>query len=128
MKWDLPFVPLLPCILIEYLEAPHPFIMGLNSAYLDQINNENDIIVVDIDTGELLVPDAIDLVDFPALNLEALVQKLKKIGFNNVQKNILTGSPNNNWKSFKNYEKNLNYQQNLKLTDAFLDFYVILFG
>lgn len=37
-KWHLPYVPLLSYGLIEYLEAPHPFIMGLNSNYLDQIN------------------------------------------------------------------------------------------
>ena len=38
-KWLLPYVPLLPCGLIEYLEAPHPFIMGLNSNYVKQVND-----------------------------------------------------------------------------------------
>lgn len=128
LKWHLPFVPLLPCILTEYLEAPHPFIMGLNSTYLDQINNENDIIVVDIDTGELSVPYTVDLVEFPSSNLETLALKLTNIDFNNVQKKMLTGLPNNDWKSFKEYEKTLNYQQNIRITDTFLEFYVILFG
>ncbi len=102
--------------------------MGLNSTYLDQINNENDIIVVDIDTGELSVPNTVNLVEFPSSNLEALALKLTNIDFNNVQKKMLTGSPSNDWKRFKEYEKTLNYQQNIRITDTFLEFYVILFG
>ena len=84
-------MPLLPCVLIEYLEAPHPFIMGLNSKYLDQINNENDVIVVNIDTGKLIVPElTVELIDFPKANISLLKGKLNEIGFINVQKKILT--------------------------------------
>ena len=112
-KWHLPYVPLLSYALIEYLEAPHPFIMGLNSTFLDQISyvqrqtkpklllthhsisyfvqlKENDIIVVDIDKGELTVPDTVDIIDFPASNVATFVKKLSEIGFNNVHINLMT--------------------------------------
>ena len=40
-KWLLPCVPLLPLAQIEYIEAPHPFIMGYPSKQkmsIDQVN------------------------------------------------------------------------------------------
>lgn len=40
-KWLLPYVPLLPSSQLEYLEAPHPFIMGISSDLIDQINEVN---------------------------------------------------------------------------------------
>lgn len=38
-KWLLPNVPLLPCSQLEYLEAPHPFIMGIDADIADHINH-----------------------------------------------------------------------------------------
>ena len=60
-KWILPYVPLLPCSQLEYLEAPNPFIMGISSEFEDQINKENELILIDIDTGEVKIPDSIVL-------------------------------------------------------------------
>jgi hypothetical protein len=42
-KWLLPCVPLLPLAQIEYIEAPHPFIMGYPSKQkisIDQVKFE----------------------------------------------------------------------------------------
>ena len=40
-KWILPYVPLLPCAQVEYIEAPQPFIMGFNSAYRESVDEVN---------------------------------------------------------------------------------------
>ncbi len=37
-KWFFPYVPLLPSSQLEYLEAPNPFIMGIHSEFVNQIN------------------------------------------------------------------------------------------
>jgi hypothetical protein len=39
----LPYVPLLPSTLIEYIEAPQPFIMGFNSSSRSLIDEVNTI-------------------------------------------------------------------------------------
>lgn len=37
-KWLLPYVPLLPNDQLEYIEAPHPFIMGYNSEFITTVD------------------------------------------------------------------------------------------
>ena len=126
----LPFVPLLPSNLIEYLEAPHPFIMGLNSSNIDLINKENDIIIINIDTGAVIVPESVKetIINFPESNIASIKRKLSEVSFNNVQNIILTSRTQVDWNRYKNYEKKLNQRQNNKLTNIFLEFYVTLFG
>lgn len=89
-KWILPYVPLLPCSQLEYLEAPNPFIMGISSEFEDQINKENELILIDIDTGEVKIPDSIVLHSFPNSHLVLFKEKLKEVDFNFVQNQILT--------------------------------------
>lgn len=129
-KWMLPFVPLLPSSLIEYIEAPHPFIMGLNSKYIELINKENDVIIINIDMGALIVPDSVrdSIINFPETNITLIKRKLSEVSFNNVQNILLTSRTQIDWKRYKNYEKKLNQQQNNKLTNIFIEFYVTLFG
>ena len=54
-KWSLPFVPFLPTTQLEYIEAPHPFIIGCN------INDQFELIQVNIIVNFLIV-DKIDLI------------------------------------------------------------------
>ena len=54
--------------------------------------------------------------------------KLDEIDLNYVQTKKLTSPSRIDWKSAEIYEKSLNQQQNAKLLDVFLEFFVILFG
>ena len=121
--------------------------MGLHSKFLNQINNvfyvcyfklnnlinqicfqDNEVIIVDIDTGTIKIPDTIYLIDFPKSNIDLLKTKLNETDFNYVQTKKLTSPSRMDWKSAEIYEKSLNQQQNTKLLDIFLQFFVILFG
>ena len=47
-KWLLPYVPLLPCSQLEYLEAPHPFIMGIDADLVYRIDQVLFYLLLDL--------------------------------------------------------------------------------
>lgn len=50
-SWQCPYVPLCPLGLNDVLDAPCPFIVGIDSRYFDQYDPPDDVTCVDLDTN-----------------------------------------------------------------------------
>ena len=53
--WQCPYIPLCPLQLSDFLHAPIPFLLGLDSRYFDLYDPPSDVICVDLDTGAMSV-------------------------------------------------------------------------
>ena len=42
-EWPYVYIPLLPHNLIDYVDAPTPFIMGIHSSFISQLPTTNDV-------------------------------------------------------------------------------------
>ena len=49
-QWQCPYVPLCPLSLADVLNAPCPFIVGVDSRYFDLYDPPPDVVCVDLDT------------------------------------------------------------------------------
>ncbi|KAF2368050.1 uDENN domain [Trinorchestia longiramus] len=67
--WQCPYIPLCPLGLSSLLNAPIPFLLGLDSRFFDLYHPPQDIICVDLDTGAIFIPE-----DKKAIN-EKLIPK-----------------------------------------------------
>lgn len=73
--WHHVYVPILPTTLLQYVEAPMPYIMGLHADLA--VAPPPGVCVVDLDRGSVALPD--DVPEFPeAAPLEALLEALNK--------------------------------------------------
>jgi len=50
-SWQCPYVPLCPLGLNDVLDAPCPFVVGIDSRYFDQYDPPDDVTCVDLDTN-----------------------------------------------------------------------------
>lgn len=67
-KWMHPFVPILPSQLIEYLEAPTPYLMGVTRNVFDSSECQqalDGVVIVTLDQNKVEVPDAFEAVSLP---------------------------------------------------------------
>lgn len=67
-KWMHPLVPLLPTQLIEYLEAPTPYLMGVTSQVYDTdecMAATDGVVVVQLDYDKVMVPKGVKVESFP---------------------------------------------------------------
>ena len=67
-KWMHPLVPLLPTQLIEYLEAPTPYLMGVTSQVYDTeecLAATDGVVVVQLDYDKLMIPKNVKVESFP---------------------------------------------------------------
>ncbi|XP_069193216.1 DENN domain-containing protein Crag isoform X5 [Procambarus clarkii] len=55
--WQCPYIPLCPLGLSDFLNAPIPFLLGLDSRFFDLYDPPSDVICIDLDTGAMSVPD-----------------------------------------------------------------------
>ncbi|XP_037788066.1 DENN domain-containing protein Crag-like isoform X5 [Penaeus monodon] len=55
--WQCPYIPLCPLGLSDFLNAPIPFLLGLDSRFFDLYHPPTDVICIDLDTGAMSVPD-----------------------------------------------------------------------
>ncbi|PVD19799.1 hypothetical protein C0Q70_20290 [Pomacea canaliculata] len=55
--WQCPYIPLCPLGLSDVLNAPCPFIVGIDSRYFDLYDPPPDIICVDLDTSRIWLPE-----------------------------------------------------------------------
>ncbi|XP_042231531.1 DENN domain-containing protein Crag-like isoform X7 [Homarus americanus] len=55
--WQCPYIPLCPLGLSDLLNAPIPFLLGLDSRFFDLYDPPQDVICIDLDTGAMSVPD-----------------------------------------------------------------------
>lgn len=53
--WQCPYIPLCPIGMSDYLAAPLPFIMGLDSRFFDLYDQPTDVNAVDLDTSTVTV-------------------------------------------------------------------------
>jgi len=97
-----PFIPILPVVLYEYLEAPVPYIIGL--LRLPEENSQNSVlsdkIVVDIDNNTIKLPTSKDFL-FPKLPrekkfLEKLLTIQKELQIKIPKGSHLQRNPRNN--------------------------------
>lgn len=76
-KWMHPLVPLLPTQLIEYLEAPTPYLMGVTSQVYDTdecMAAIDGVVVVQLDFDKVIVPKGVKVESFP----RSFVKKMEK--------------------------------------------------
>ena len=53
--WQCPYIPLCPLGLSEVLNAPVPFIVGVDSRYFDLYDPPSDVTCIDLDTNTISV-------------------------------------------------------------------------
>ena len=51
--WQCPYIPLCPVSMCDYLSAPVPFIIGLDSRFFDYYDQPEDVNAVDLDTNTI---------------------------------------------------------------------------
>lgn len=57
-QWKHPLIPILPLSMIETLDAPFPFLIGIEpTPRLEELDIEGDVIRVYLDTGVVMVPN-----------------------------------------------------------------------
>jgi hypothetical protein len=73
-RWQLPYVPVLPLNMIEFLDAPLSFFLGVPSSNMKYVDRAilRDVVVIDLDDGR--PSDAVDQrfvnITFPFVNVE----------------------------------------------------------
>ncbi|XP_061619894.1 DENN domain-containing protein 4C isoform X3 [Phyllopteryx taeniolatus] len=56
-QWQCPYIPLCPLSLAGVLNAPCPFIVGVDSRYFDLYDPPPDVVCVDLDTNKIYLSD-----------------------------------------------------------------------
>ncbi|KAF5907052.1 DENN domain-containing protein 4C isoform X1, partial [Clarias magur] len=56
-QWQCPYIPLCPLSLAGVLNAPCPFIVGVDSGYFDLYDPPPDVVCVDLDTNTIYLSD-----------------------------------------------------------------------
>lgn len=56
-QWQCPYIPLCPLSLADVLNAPFPFIVGVDSRYFDLYDPPADVVCVDLDTNTIYLYD-----------------------------------------------------------------------
>lgn len=90
-KWMHPLVPLLPTQLIEYLEAPTPYLMGVTSQVYDTeecLAATDGVVVVQLDYDKLLIPKSVKVESFP----KSFVKKMEGFFASTIPPPSSTGS------------------------------------
>ncbi|GMF32938.1 unnamed protein product [Phytophthora lilii] len=60
-RWQHPYVPILPRVLSEYLQAPLPYILGIHSSWLQSMlegGRPEHLVLVDIDRGTIQLQES----------------------------------------------------------------------
>ncbi|KIH66986.1 DENN domain protein [Ancylostoma duodenale] len=76
-EYTYTFVTALPELLLEYLESPTPYLMGVLSQVRGKLPNV-DAVVVDLDTGEVRLPLNSQLAELPSPFRERLITRLQR--------------------------------------------------
>lgn len=59
------YIPVLPAALVEVLNTPTPFIAGVHSAVRNQTLELLDVIIVDCDSGCVIIPECVHIPSMP---------------------------------------------------------------
>lgn len=94
--WQCPYVPLCPLSLHGILNAPLPFIVGIDSRCFDGFTPPDDIICLDLDTKSIFLSETkkcLNLRILPKRAARVLRASLEKI-FHNLQRIVAALGPN----------------------------------
>ncbi|TGZ55039.1 hypothetical protein CRM22_010521 [Opisthorchis felineus] len=79
LKYGHTFVPILPKCLIEYLNAPTPFLYGIHTSYRSMLPELVDVFIADLDGGSVTCPENIPVPQLPEPYFEQVVESLFQI-------------------------------------------------
>jgi hypothetical protein len=86
------------------------------------------LIIVDLDKNCVNLPTGVELIDFPEQELVLLRKDLENIDFDIVETNKIGTPAKMNLKSSEYFEHKLVQELNSSVSDAFIEFYVRIFG
>ncbi|KAL6076199.1 DENN (AEX3) domain containing protein, variant 2 [Balamuthia mandrillaris] len=126
-RWSRVYIPILAKKLLTCAEAPTPFIMGMNAAYLDALPPLQEVVLVDLDNNRIkssegLAASITDGVDFPAGPKAKLLDTLREILHPELA-DIDLAFPNNKSRACIDWQ---HCEQRIRI--AFLLFFARLFG
>ncbi|XP_069818150.1 DENN domain-containing protein 4C isoform X2 [Dendropsophus ebraccatus] len=81
-QWQCPYVPLCPLSLSGVLNAPFPFIVGVDSRYFDLSDPPQDVVCVDLDTSTIYMSEDkrnLSWKQLPKKPVKNLLSTLKKL-------------------------------------------------
>lgn len=71
-QWQCPYIPLCPLSLAGVLNAPLPFIVGVDSRYFDLYDPPPDVVCVDLDTNTVYLCDLVLVRPWPLATARTL--------------------------------------------------------
>ncbi|XP_076471850.1 myotubularin-related protein 13-like isoform X2 [Babylonia areolata] len=74
LKYSYVYIPILPVSLLEVLTTPTPFIAGVHASLKDQVMDLLDVILVDLDGGDIRIPECVTV---PLIS-EPILSRTKK--------------------------------------------------
>lgn len=80
-RWQHPYVPILPRVLSEYLQAPLPYILGVHTSWLPALlenGRPEHLVLVDIDRGTIQLQESTSPM-LPCKLTKGLCQRIKRI-------------------------------------------------
>ncbi|KAM4807951.1 DENN domain-containing protein 4C [Rhinophrynus dorsalis] len=81
-QWQCPYVPLCPLSLADVLNAPIPFIVGVDSRYFDLYDPPQDVVCIDLDTNMVYMSEdkrSLNWKHLPKKPVKTLISVLKKL-------------------------------------------------
>ncbi|VDL19628.1 unnamed protein product [Hymenolepis diminuta] len=76
LKYGNTYVPILPKGLVDYLNAPTPFLYGIHASYCHLLPDIPDVFIADLDVGRVICPENIPLPQIPQPFLTEAIQSL----------------------------------------------------
>ncbi|XP_070177502.1 DENN domain-containing protein 4C-like isoform X1 [Littorina saxatilis] len=131
--WQCPYIPLCPLGLSDVLNAPCPFIVGIDSRYFDLFDPPSDIICVDLDTNRIYMPE-----DKKHLNYKIMPKKAVRVLQDSMHRLFEMSTPVNTGPANEEISlemtnvdldfrrKKIQMQMELLIQEAFLRFMAIL--
>ncbi|XP_022252472.1 DENN domain-containing protein 4C-like isoform X1 [Limulus polyphemus] len=132
--WQCPYIPLCPLGLSDVLNAPLPYIVGVDSRYFDLCDPPHDVACVDLDTNNIFLPEEKKGLNTKLLpkrparvlrnTLQVLYDRMRKMSWSHKAAANLQGSS-----SYKTTPldhdfkiKKIEHQLELEIQEAFLRF------
>ncbi|XP_035274889.1 DENN domain-containing protein 4C-like [Anguilla anguilla] len=78
-QWQCPYVPVCPLSLAGVLNAPCPFIVGVDSRYFDLYDPPADVVCVDLDTNSIYLSEDRKQFSLPKKPRKSLVNSLSSL-------------------------------------------------
>lgn len=88
-QWPHVYIPILPRSLLDILQAPTPYIIGIHTSYFIEASEVDDVVFVDLDNGKLHSPHPDKI---PGDLFSVLVDTVKKC-MSSAETTSRTGSP-----------------------------------